>query len=127
MAGGPPAGHGDDSPECGNLLSGTVHGPAVQARAIYGNVYFSAPASAQLAVPGQLLPVPANFTGRADELTALNQMIADHVPAPPVALAVILGVGGIGKTSLVLRWLRTIRDRFLGGQSVCGSWRACAA
>jgi tetratricopeptide (TPR) repeat protein len=67
-------------------------------------------------VPGQLLPVPANFTDRSGELAALSGLIAGEGPPEPLTLAVVVGVGGVGKTSLVLRWLHEVRGRFPAGQ-----------
>jgi hypothetical protein len=82
-----------------------VHGSAVQARSIHGGVHISVGAGADLSVPGQLLPVPANFTSRSAELATLNELVTGDGQPGLLALAVVAGVGGVGKTSLVLRWL----------------------
>jgi tetratricopeptide (TPR) repeat protein len=66
--------------------------------------------------PGQLPPVPPNFTGRSSELAALNGLLTDADSGQPVTLAVIMGAGGAGKTSLALRWLHGVRERFPAGQ-----------
>jgi tetratricopeptide (TPR) repeat protein len=101
----------------GNVLSGSVRGPAVQAGSIHGDVTFQiGPASASTPVPAQLLPAPVHFTGRVTELDLLHRLVNSTSSAPPVILAVVSGSGGIGKTSLVLRWLHDLRDRYPGGQ-----------
>jgi tetratricopeptide (TPR) repeat protein len=100
-----------------NELSGTVHGSAIQARSIYGGVHFSiAQASAAwMPVPAQLPPAPAYFTGRSEELAALERAAAEYDLARRVAVAVICGVGGVGKTSLASSWLHRVSDRYEGG------------
>jgi tetratricopeptide (TPR) repeat protein len=100
----------------GNELSGTVHGPAVQARSIHGDLHFHGSGPALMPVPGQLLPAPPNFTNRSAELAALTTLLASTEPSRPATLVVIMGVGGAGKTSLALRWLHEVRGRFPAGQ-----------
>lgn len=100
----------------GNELSGTVFGPAVQAGSIHGDVHLSGGGPAVMPVPGQLLPAPVNFTDRVGELAVLRGVLSNGEPERPVTLAVIVGVGGVGKTSLVLRWLHEVRGRYPGGQ-----------
>jgi tetratricopeptide (TPR) repeat protein len=68
----------------------------------------------RMPVPSQLLSPPANFTGRTHELAALHRITTDD-PPKPLTLAVIMGVGGAGKTSLALHWLYQIRERYGGG------------
>jgi tetratricopeptide (TPR) repeat protein len=99
-----------------NEFRGTVHGPSVQARNIHGDVKFNFDPSAALPVPNQLLPVPANFTGRESELTRLHRLLENRETAAALLLVVVTGVGGIGKSSLALRWLDQVRARFPAGQ-----------
>jgi tetratricopeptide (TPR) repeat protein len=107
---------GDDAAaSASNVLSGTVHGTSVQARSIYGGVHFHSNSSDKVPVPNQLLSVPTNFTGRKLELERLWQLLDDDT-ATANLLVVVSGVGGIGKTSLALRWLHQLRDRFPAGQ-----------
>ncbi|GLY02281.1 BTAD domain-containing putative transcriptional regulator [Actinoplanes sp. NBRC 101535] len=64
--------------------------------------------------PAQLPSRPAVFTGRQreqDELTALVRASAGTVP-----VAVITGMGGVGKTALAVHWAHEHRDDFPDGQ-----------
>lgn len=67
----------------------------------------------QVVRPAELPPPPSAFTGRAAELAALTGLL-DAGPHLPVA--VVSGVGGVGKTSLVLHWAHEVADRFADGQ-----------
>ena len=63
----------------------------------------------------QTLPAAQWFVGRADLLSDLSALHdATHLEEPPVAL--ITGTGGMGKTSLALRWAHLHSDRFPDGQ-----------
>lgn len=95
-------------------LSGVVHGPAVQARNIHGDVHIMV-GQAVMPVPAQLPSATAHFTGRSGELTALDRAAAEYAPASRLAVAVISGVGGAGKTSLASHWLHRVSDRYSGG------------
>lgn len=101
-----------------NELSGTVSGPVVQARSIQGDVRIQVDARPRTPVPAQLGPVPAVFINRRHELAMLDRLLdaARAAAAPAPALIVISGLGGVGKSSLALRWLHGIRERFADGQ-----------
>ncbi len=67
--------------------------------------------------PRQLPCVPAAFTGRTRELSILDDAVRVPVAqAPSVAVAAIVGAGGIGKTWLALAWAQSNVDRFPDGQ-----------
>ncbi|MEK8172558.1 ATP-binding protein [Streptomyces sp. M19] len=66
-------------------------------------------------MPRQLLPVPAHFTGRDADLTALEELRAAHRGTSPL-LVVVTGQAGVGKTALVSRWLGDLAPSFPDGQ-----------
>ena len=57
-------------------------------------------------VPRQLPAAVRNFVGRGEELGLLDE---------PAGVTVVHGVGGIGKTTLALRWAHSVRDDFPDG------------
>ncbi|MFE6306584.1 BTAD domain-containing putative transcriptional regulator [Nocardiopsis sp. NPDC057823] len=63
-------------------------------------------------LPSQLPAPPPLLAGRGRELAALDT--APEAEAAPVT--VVSGIGGIGKTSLALRWAHDNLDRFPDGQ-----------
>lgn len=95
-----------------NDLSGTVHGPAVQAGSVHGDIYLAAPAAVPAAIPRQLLPSSPHFTGRDAELAAL-ELVLDR-PGPH--LVVLSGPGGVGKSALATWWAHRVAGRFDAGQ-----------
>ncbi|HYS35434.1 MAG TPA: BTAD domain-containing putative transcriptional regulator [Pseudonocardiaceae bacterium] len=87
----------------------------------------SDPAAAPSPVPGvsaPRVPVPAQlpaaisaFTGRADDLDRLDALVADtDGAAAAIAVVVIAGAAGVGKTALAVHWAHGVRDRFADGQ-----------
>lgn len=73
------------------------------------------PAAAGLGVPQQLPTDSRAFTGRSDTLARLDALAGrgDRGAAPVI---VVHGPGGIGKTTLAIRWARQIRDQYPDGQ-----------
>lgn len=69
-------------------------------------------AEAPVAVPRELPRAPDRLVGRDAELGALDRL-AESGPAP---LALITGMGGVGKTALALHWAHRWADRFPDGQ-----------
>lgn len=95
-----------------NSFSGTVRGSVVQAGSVgHVTIHEAAP---QQPVPSQLPPPPPSFTSRDDELARLRQWLAEDHDGP--LLVVVSGAGGVGKTTLALRWLYDVRDKFPDGQ-----------
>jgi tetratricopeptide (TPR) repeat protein len=109
-----------------NELSGVVHGSAVQARSIEGGVHFSIsqPGPAAMPIPAQLPLAASHFTGRSEELGSLDRAAAEYDPVRRLSVAVIIGVGGVGKTTLASHWLHSVSERYEGGAlyaDLCGN------
>jgi tetratricopeptide (TPR) repeat protein len=69
-------------------------------------------------IPRRLPGAVRQFTGRKNELALLTGLL-DQAAAgePPAAtIAVIAGMGGVGKTALAIRWAHQAAPRFPGGQ-----------
>jgi tetratricopeptide (TPR) repeat protein len=96
--------------------SAQIWGASVQARDIVGGIHIhqEAPAAPRT-IPRQLLPVSAHFTGRDDDLAALDALRAERDPTVPQVI-VVSGPGGVGKTALASRWLRDHEAEFTDGQ-----------
>lgn len=87
----------------------TVPGSAVPGRAV-GN---AAPST-----PAQLPADVASFTGRAEYLKRLDELLDEPTgrEAHTVVISAIAGMAGVGKTALAVRWGHRVRDRFPDGQ-----------
>lgn len=68
---------------------------------------------AEPVVPRQLPADLGRFTGRAEALDLLTDLLADG--GDRAVIAVITGAGGVGKTSLAVRWAHQVADRFPDG------------
>ncbi|MEU5366920.1 tetratricopeptide repeat protein [Streptomyces sp. NPDC005925] len=98
-----------------NELSGTVHGPAVQAGTVYGGIRIVSEAASAERTPWQL-PAPGHLVDRAPELAALERYRDRAARAGRAPLAALSGLGGVGKTAVALKWLHSLRPHFPGGQ-----------
>ncbi|WP_308344161.1 AAA family ATPase [Streptomyces sp. MK37H] len=102
-----------------NLIGGQarIHGPAVQARDVHGGIHVHTGAAPAVPPPRQLLPVPAHFTGRGDDLAALDGLLTGRGrDTTSRSLVVVSGPAGIGKTTLVCSWLHSLAPEFPDGQ-----------
>jgi DNA-binding SARP family transcriptional activator len=61
--------------------------------------------------PRELPPDVSSFIGRGEQLAALERAAAG---SPPVAA--VVGMAGVGKTALAVRWAHQVADRFPDGQ-----------
>jgi tetratricopeptide (TPR) repeat protein len=96
----------------GNCLGGTAAGAVVQAGTIRGSVHLHANMPRRVPVPYQLPPDARLFTDRAKEVAWLT----GHVEDGGVAVLVVRGAAGVGKSALAVRSLRATADRFPDGQ-----------
>ena len=87
----------------------------------------TAPAPAEPAVPvapAPARPTPAQlpadvpgFTGRDEELAALDLLVGDaDEQLTAVVISAVSGTAGVGKTALAVRWAHRVRARFPDGQ-----------
>ncbi|MFF0309594.1 BTAD domain-containing putative transcriptional regulator [Streptosporangium sp. NPDC004379] len=68
-------------------------------------------------VPRQLPPDIARFTGREESLRQLDLLLpSEQGDGPTVAITVIAGTAGVGKTALATHWGHRVSDRFPDGQ-----------
>lgn len=63
--------------------------------------------------PAQLPMRPTTFVGRAEQLSVLNNLIAEGERA---RVCVVSGAPGTGKTALAVGWAHQVRERFPDGQ-----------
>ncbi|MGW6932665.1 ATP-binding protein [Lentzea sp. NPDC054927] len=104
---------GTDGDTVRNELSGSVHAPVVQAGSISGDVHVHGPERA-VTVPRQLPMEIRHFAGRREELDRLTTIREEAATGP--AIAAISGTGGIGKTTLAVRWAHSVGDEYPDGE-----------
>ncbi|MFI6497863.1 BTAD domain-containing putative transcriptional regulator [Nonomuraea typhae] len=77
----------------------------------------SEPASRAVAVPAQLPPDLATFTGRVRELGELTGYLTTADAHPTAARVLVIGgTAGVGKSTLAVHWAHRVRHRFPDGQ-----------
>ncbi len=94
------------------------HDPAAAALGPPAGQSPAGPLAASGSAPRQLPVDVAHFTGRVGELATLDALLAQDEGGRPavMAIAVITGTAGGGKTALAVRWAHRVRDHFPGGQ-----------
>src|SRR5262249_9203157 len=77
----------------------------------------AAPPESGVPVPAQLPPPVTGFAGRNAELARLDAIGDGQSDGDAaVAIAVITGTAGVGKTALAVTWAHRVASRFPGGQ-----------
>ncbi|MEU6088784.1 BTAD domain-containing putative transcriptional regulator [Streptomyces sp. NPDC047085] len=69
-----------------------------------------------LAVPSELPPDVPAFTGRIEELAALQSLVAGAGEGNTSTIGLITGAAGIGKSGLAMRWAFRAAEHFPDGQ-----------
>ncbi|WP_329194463.1 ATP-binding protein [Streptomyces sp. NBC_01435] len=101
-----------------NDLSGTVNGAAIQAGTVHGGIHIrsaEAPASGPARSPWQL-PPSIRIIDRTAEVGVLERHRTRAMLEGRPTLAVVSGLGGVGKTAVALSWLHGLRPHFPDGQ-----------
>lgn len=107
---------GESVPESAKVVSGTTHGPTVQAGVVRGDIHVHGSGKAppeDPPVPRQLQGVPI-LVDRLAELAAMESWQAEG--GERCVLVALGGSGGVGKTTLGSWWLQRERGRFEHGQ-----------
>ena len=100
-----------------NSVEAEVHGAVIQAGSVSGGVHVhTAAPQAPTLLPRQLPPISGLFTGRTDDLEALDEHWASVHASSTGLLVVAHGTAGVGKTSLAVAWLRRHEGDFPEGQ-----------
>lgn len=96
-----------------NDIEGALVGSVVQAGTIAGDLHVHQP-QRMVVIPRQLPAAPRLFEGRANEVAKLSELLIEKTNTHGVAL--ISGIGGIGKTALALHWAHQHISHFPDGQ-----------
>jgi DNA-binding SARP family transcriptional activator/tetratricopeptide (TPR) repeat protein/transcriptional regulator with XRE-family HTH domain len=67
-------------------------------------------------VPRQLPAATWPFVGRSEEIEALSGLVSHAQNGGAVAVSIIGGTAGVGKTALAVQWARQVADQFPDGQ-----------
>jgi DNA-binding SARP family transcriptional activator len=75
------------------------------------------PSRAEYPVPALLPAGVRAFTGRAEQLAQLDEVLASSAREPSaVVISAVSGTGGVGKTALAVHWAHRVAARFPDGQ-----------
>ncbi|MDH6523032.1 DNA-binding SARP family transcriptional activator/Flp pilus assembly protein TadD [Streptomyces sp. SAI-135] len=106
--------------QCRRLLAdelGVDPGPELQQcylRVVRGDPDLVGAASSPVGRPAHLPASPAVFVGREEALRRADVLLAAGGPGP--VITVISGMGGVGKTTLALRWAHRVAPDYADGQ-----------
>ncbi|NUT97147.1 MAG: tetratricopeptide repeat protein [Saccharothrix sp.] len=95
-----------------NVAESAAGSVVLQAGTIDGGVHYHQSRLVPV-VPHQLPAEPRTFTGRATELSEVDEALTARGGMP---ICAVVGTGGAGKTWLALRWAHRHLDRFPDGQ-----------
>ncbi|MER5263412.1 tetratricopeptide repeat protein [Actinosynnema sp. NPDC002837] len=102
--------------DASNSVTSSVGGTVVQVGAVHGGVHVvSSPGSSRRA-PRQLPARHRSLVGRGRELSFLDSALEAAVGDGELPVLVVEGVGGIGKSALVIEWAHRQSSRYAGGQ-----------
>ncbi|WP_326557632.1 ATP-binding protein [Micromonospora sp. NBC_01796] len=110
-----------DGVRAGERLSGAAHTEVGRRASRAEQPKPSAPEHPRIGdgsiVPRQLPAAVRHFAGRAPQVAALTELLAESAGAPgTVLISAIGGTAGVGKTALALHWAHGVADRFPDGQ-----------
>lgn len=107
---------GHDADGVQNDLTGTG-GEVVQARDVTGGIHFHGSEVPVGPIPRQLPPDIRSFVDRANALERLDGILtpAEH-RTHEIAVCIVVGTAGVGKTVLAIHWAHQIADHFPDGQ-----------
>ena len=95
-----------------------IDGQVVQAATIPQVVFGGVSQWSTLPPPRQLPPAIQGFVGRADQLALLEALLSSKQSSgdgDAASVAVLHGVGGVGKTALAVRWAHRVQHLFPDG------------
>ncbi|MGW6008143.1 ATP-binding protein [Streptomyces sp. NPDC055210] len=98
-----------------NEVRGDVYGSVVQAGSVHGGIHIGSPPAAVRQTPWQFPPL-VRAVDRSSELAALERHRARAARDGRPTLAAVSGLGGVGKTTVALRWLHSLRRQCPAGQ-----------
>ncbi len=92
--------------------------PGPRLRAMYQRILDNDPGLAyrRPVTPLQLPRDTARFAGRADLLAALDALVPDERGTAAPMVVTVVGMAGVGKTTLAVHWAHRVAARFADGQ-----------
>ncbi len=101
-----------------NEVDSTLSGAVVRAQPIHQVLFASHPLREQQSVPRQLPLTIRDFTGRTEQITALDALLStdlDTATTGAVVISALDGTAGVGKTTLAVHWAHRVQHRFPDG------------
>ncbi|NEC12296.1 hypothetical protein G3I34_08335 [Streptomyces sp. SID8014] len=101
--------------ETRNHLDGRAHVVVQSGRIEQLHQYVGGGADAKPVVPFQLPPAVGRFENRVAEQERIRRAVEDHAPQAGPVVALLTGIGGIGKTALGFHVARVLAERYPDG------------